>query len=90
MLKTGLVANLEDNQEVEAGLEGEHVREDVAVRSAHLWHPPSSGSPALEMILGPHTPAILQGPRPGTPASTPPAGTQGAHPWLCNWAQLPH
>jgi hypothetical protein len=80
MLKTGLVANLEDNQEVEASLEGEYVREDGAVRSVHLWHTPSTGSLGLEMTLAPHTPIILQGPRPGTPTSTPPASSQGAHP----------
>jgi hypothetical protein len=36
MLKTGLVANLEDSQEMEADLEGGYVREDGSVHSASL------------------------------------------------------
>jgi hypothetical protein len=90
MLKTGLVANLEDSQEMEADLEGGYVRKDGFVRSASLWHTPSAGSTNLAMMLAPHTPPIAHAPRPKVPFSaSSPSGSQGDHPWLCSWAQLP-
>jgi hypothetical protein len=89
VLKIGLVANPEDNQELEINLEGGDAGEDGPVHTTHFQHSSSSGSPALVTLLAPLTPTISQALRPGTLPLLH-TNSRDTPCWLNTWAHLPH